>query len=107
LVRLCEIYDEVLSLLGKKMKKNLLLILVFIVVIVLGVLLYVAFTPEVQSDVPLPEIQPVEIQPFSGASSGTEKSFEESFYQDLSDFFGENTNGYEEIQGEYGFVSES
>lgn len=33
-----------------------------------------------------------------------EQSFEESFYSDLDVFFEGNINGYEEVQGEYGFI---
>ena len=33
--------------------------------------------------------------------SGTRLSFEESFYQDLSDFFNSDTNYYQDIEGEY------
>jgi hypothetical protein len=88
----------------KKMKKNLLLILVFIVVVVGIVLLYFAFAPKVQSDLPPQTPTTGDPQFLSGETTGTEQTFEESFYQDLSDLFGGTTNGYEDIQGEYGFV---
>jgi hypothetical protein len=85
------------------MKRNLILIGIFIIVVLVGILLYFVFAPEVQS---LPglenELQKVPIA--SGEITENDSNFEKSFYQDLSDLFKGETNGYEEIQGEYGFV---
>lgn len=71
-------------------------------VIVGLILVYFAFTPKVQSDLPPEDILPTT---FSGETTETGTNFEASFYQDLSDLFGETTNGYEDIQGEYGFIA--
>jgi hypothetical protein len=85
------------------MKKPLLFILLFLVVIVGILLAYFVFTPKVQSDIPV-ELPPQTL--LSGEITGDEQTFEEAFYQDLSDLFDGEPNGYEEIQGEYGFRAE-
>ena len=88
------------------MMKNLLLILLFIVVILGALYAYFALTPRSQSDLP-----PIVSSLASGddLSSGekveTGQSFEESFYQDLSHLFDGETEGYEDIHGEYGFIA--
>lgn len=40
----------------------------------------------------------------SGDVSTEKVSFEESFYNDMSDFFDSSTNYYEYVWGDYGFV---
>jgi hypothetical protein len=83
------------------MKKNLLVFRIIVLVVVWGLLLFFAFTPKVHTDVPLSE----EMWLDTTSTTGTETDFEASFYQDLSDLFDRETDGYEDIQGEYGFVT--
>jgi hypothetical protein len=87
------------------MKKPLIILLIVLCLVALGVGYYVwkalARPGEVPPDLPVTQTgtqqttsSPVEATP----------TFEDGFYQDLSEFFGEN-QGYEHIQGEYGFTT--
>lgn len=85
------------------MKKTLFFLLIFLAIVAIGVGYYAwkFITPvaELPSEGQL--IETGAQQPSSPATS----NFEDDFYQDLSEFFGEN-QGYENIQGEFGFTTD-
>lgn len=91
------------------MKRTLLLILCFLLVVLFWIAIYFFFlsTPDI-SDINLedPSITLSGVQ-YSGSQTieqNNSGSFEESFYQDLSDFFHSDTNYYQNIEGEYWFI---
>lgn len=86
------------------MKKILLCLLILLCIIALGVGYYAwkfMGNPVEVTPIPEPIVVTWRVQP----SVPESPTFEDDFYQDLSDFFG-NNQGYENIQGEYGFTTD-
>ncbi|MDR2541192.1 MAG: hypothetical protein LBD11_05515 [Candidatus Peribacteria bacterium] len=86
------------------MKKILLYLLIVLCIVALGVGYYVWKYTANSMEV-IPSVDPVLVDTGIGKTSfPVAPTFEDDFYQDLSDFFG-NNQGYENIQGEYGFTA--
>jgi hypothetical protein len=87
------------------MKRILLLLLCFLLVVFLGIISYFLwFSPSLdsqESSALSGDLLEKETSSGQQSLSGMSDSFEESFYQDLSDFFNSDTNYYQNIEGEY------
>ena len=88
--------------------KKVTLLLIFLWVVICGVIIYFAVSPNPFSGISQGEeifsSSLTEDMEDAENSSGIVPSFEEDYYAGLEEFFNSEENYYETIQGEYGFI---